>query len=64
MFGYKQKGPEAVRNCNVFYYLTYEGSVSLDTISDPVLKEVGAPLLGGFGGFGGFEAFLGVLGGF
>lgn len=28
-------GPEAVRAVNVFYYLTYEGAVSLDTISDP-----------------------------
>ncbi|XP_072155979.1 neurobeachin isoform X4 [Bemisia tabaci] len=39
IFGYKQKGPEAVRACNVFYYLTYEGSVDLETIQDPVLKE-------------------------
>jgi hypothetical protein len=24
----------------VFYYLTYEGSVDMDSISDPVMKEV------------------------
>ncbi|XP_023318209.1 neurobeachin isoform X4 [Trichogramma pretiosum] len=39
IFGYKQKGPEAVRATNVFYYLTYEGSVDLDSITDPVMKE-------------------------
>ncbi|KAI6219615.1 hypothetical protein M3Y99_01645100 [Aphelenchoides fujianensis] len=26
IFGYKQRGPEAVRATNVFYYLTYEGA--------------------------------------
>ncbi|XP_055712582.1 neurobeachin isoform X5 [Phlebotomus papatasi] len=39
IFGYKQRGPEAVRATNVFYYLTYEGSVELDTIADPVMRE-------------------------
>ncbi|XP_055302311.1 neurobeachin isoform X13 [Sitodiplosis mosellana] len=39
IFGYKQRGPEAVRATNVFYYLTYEGSVELDTITDIVMKE-------------------------
>ncbi len=39
IFGYKQRGPEAVRNCNVFYYLTYEGAVNLDNIDDPIIKE-------------------------
>ncbi|XP_011694083.1 PREDICTED: neurobeachin [Wasmannia auropunctata] len=39
IFGYKQKGPEAVRATNVFYYLTYEGSVELDTITDPMMRE-------------------------
>lgn len=35
----KFSGPEAVRATNVFYYLTYEGSVDLDTITDPVMRE-------------------------
>ncbi|XP_062502057.1 protein FAN-like [Corticium candelabrum] len=35
IFGYKQRGPEAVKACNVFYHLTYEGTVDLDSISDP-----------------------------
>ncbi|KAI8127771.1 Neurobeachin [Lucilia cuprina] len=39
IFGYKQRGPEAVRATNVFYYLTYEGSVDLDAIGDPVMRE-------------------------
>ncbi len=39
IFGYKQRGPEAIRACNVFYYLTYEGAVQLDQIEDPVIKQ-------------------------
>ncbi|XP_035827819.1 neurobeachin [Aplysia californica] len=39
IFGYKQRGPEAVRATNVFYYLTYEGTVNLDTMTNPVMKE-------------------------
>ncbi|KAL0973092.1 hypothetical protein UPYG_G00198850 [Umbra pygmaea] len=40
IFGYKQRGPEAVRALNVFHHLTYEGSVSLDSTTDPTLREV------------------------
>ena len=32
-------GPEAVRATNVFYYLTYEGTVDLESIGDPVMRE-------------------------
>uniref|UniRef100_A0A672MME2 Neurobeachin n=1 Tax=Sinocyclocheilus grahami TaxID=75366 RepID=A0A672MME2_SINGR len=40
IFGYKQRGPEAARALNVFHYLTYEGSVNLDSLaSDPPLYE-------------------------
>ncbi|XP_076876338.1 neurobeachin a isoform X5 [Brachyhypopomus gauderio] len=39
IFGYKQRGPEAVRALNVFHYTSYEGSVNLDTITDPQLRE-------------------------
>ncbi|XP_060598454.1 protein FAN-like, partial [Ruditapes philippinarum] len=35
IFGYKQRGEEAEKADNVFYYLTYEGSVDLDSIKDP-----------------------------
>ena len=36
---YKQRGPEAVRSTNVFYHLTYEGSVNLSEIADPVARD-------------------------
>lgn len=36
---YCSPGPEAVRATNVFYYLTYEGSADLDSITDPVMRE-------------------------
>jgi hypothetical protein len=39
IFGYKQQGPEAVANNNVFYYLTYEGAVDLEKESDPRRKR-------------------------
>ena len=45
IFGYTQRGPEAVRATNVFYYLTYEGNVNLDAITDPVMREVATSAL-------------------
>ena len=39
IFGYKQRGPEATRACNVFYYLTYEGACNLEQIDDPIMKQ-------------------------
>lgn len=39
IFGYKQRGPEAVRATNVFYYLTYEGAVNLNAIENPTLRQ-------------------------
>ncbi|KAE9038699.1 BEACH domain-containing protein [Phytophthora rubi] len=39
IFGFKQQGPAAVEACNVFYHLTYEGSVDLDAITDPSTKR-------------------------
>ncbi|KAG7243069.1 hypothetical protein INR49_016444 [Caranx melampygus] len=49
IFGYKQRGPEAVRALNVFHYLTYEGSVSLDSITDPLLREATEAQIQSFG---------------
>ncbi|XP_031833417.1 protein FAN isoform X2 [Nomia melanderi] len=34
IFGYKQRGTEAVKADNVFFHLCYEGAVDLDTIRD------------------------------
>uniref|UniRef100_UPI003590263B lipopolysaccharide-responsive and beige-like anchor protein isoform X2 n=1 Tax=Myxine glutinosa TaxID=7769 RepID=UPI003590263B len=39
MFGYKQRGPEAIRALNVFYHLTYEGSINMAAIHDLVTRE-------------------------
>ncbi|CAF3766606.1 unnamed protein product [Rotaria sordida] len=36
IFGYKQRGPEAIRAINVFYYLTYEGTLNFDAITNPI----------------------------
>uniref|UniRef100_A0A7N8YDP2 Neurobeachin n=1 Tax=Mastacembelus armatus TaxID=205130 RepID=A0A7N8YDP2_9TELE len=38
IFGYKQRGPEAVRALNVFSFLSYEGAVNLDNL-DTVQRE-------------------------
>ncbi|XP_023316576.1 protein FAN-like [Trichogramma pretiosum] len=34
IFGYKQRGDEALKADNVFFHLCYEGAVDLDTITD------------------------------
>ncbi|KAG7248018.1 hypothetical protein CRUP_009759, partial [Coryphaenoides rupestris] len=39
IFGYKQRGPEAVRGLNVFNFLSYEGAVTLDNL-DAAQREV------------------------
>lgn len=38
-------GPEAVKATNVFFHLTYEGNVDLDSITDPVMREVNSVML-------------------
>ena len=49
IFGYKQKGPEAVKNFNIFYYLTYEGMIDIDDIKDPILKASFETQISNFG---------------
>jgi factor associated with neutral sphingomyelinase activation len=39
IFGYKQSGKEAVKNCNVFHYMTYENSEDIDLIDDPYFNS-------------------------
>ncbi|OUM68124.1 hypothetical protein PIROE2DRAFT_4265, partial [Piromyces sp. E2] len=39
IWGYKQKGEEAVKAYNVFYYLTYEGAIDIDRVKDPIKKK-------------------------
>ncbi|KAJ7563203.1 hypothetical protein O6H91_03G100400 [Diphasiastrum complanatum] len=38
IFGYRQRGKAAVEATNVFFYLTYEGAVEIDSIQDPAMK--------------------------
>ncbi|XP_013144824.1 PREDICTED: neurobeachin isoform X2 [Papilio polytes] len=49
IFGYKQRGPEAVRATNVFYYLTYEGGVRLDQITEAVTRTAVEDQIRSFG---------------
>ena len=49
IFGHKQKGPEAEKALNVFFYLTYEGSVDIDRIADEVEKRAIIAQISNFG---------------
>ena len=40
IFGRKQQGPEAIKANNVFFYLTYYGSVDVASIEDDGLRQV------------------------
>ncbi|GMF25693.1 unnamed protein product [Phytophthora lilii] len=39
VFGSKQRGAAAVEANNVFFYLTYEGMVDVDSVTDPIVKS-------------------------
>lgn len=39
IFGFKQKGPDAVKAFNVFFYLTYYGSIDVAAIEDESLRS-------------------------
>lgn len=49
IFGCKQQGAAAADACNVFYHLTYEGAVDLDTISDTAMKRAIVDQINEFG---------------
>eukprot|EP01132_Coremiostelium_polycephalum_P005552 gene5552-6914_t len=49
IFGYKQQGKAAEDALNVFYYLTYEGAVNIDAITDPVEKAATISQINNFG---------------
>ncbi|KAI9318572.1 hypothetical protein BX666DRAFT_1855381 [Dichotomocladium elegans] len=49
IFGYKQQGPEAVSNLNVFHHVSYEGAVDLDAITDVVEKTATIGIINNFG---------------
>jgi hypothetical protein len=39
VFGYKQRGREAIKCLNTFVHVTYEGAVDINSIADPVQRE-------------------------
>mmetsp|Transcript_625 Transcript_625/g.751 ORF Transcript_625/g.751 Transcript_625/m.751 type:complete len:511 (-) Transcript_625:46-1578(-) len=49
IFGYKQRGQEAVDALNVFFFITYEGAVDIDAITDPTDKKAKIQQINGFG---------------
>ncbi|XP_021904492.1 BEACH domain-containing protein C2 [Carica papaya] len=49
IFGYKQRGREAIQANNVFFYITYEGAVDIDKISDPVQQRATQDQIAYFG---------------
>ncbi|CAI5488721.1 unnamed protein product [Closterium sp. Naga37s-1] len=49
VFGYKQRGEAAVQADNVFYYLTYEGAVDIDAITDQTRRTAIEQQIAAFG---------------
>jgi len=49
IFGFKQTGKAAVDAHNVFHYLSYEGKVNIDKITDPVEKIATIGIINNFG---------------
>lgn len=49
IFGYKQRGKAAESAHNVFYYMTYEGAVDVESIQDPVLLKATQDQISCFG---------------
>ncbi|KAK1313447.1 hypothetical protein QJS10_CPA06g00328 [Acorus calamus] len=49
IFGYKQRGKEAIAASNVFFYITYEGAVDIDKITDPVQQRATQDQIAYFG---------------
>ena len=39
VFGYKQRGREAIASQNTFVHVTYEGAVDLEKLEDPIQRE-------------------------
>ncbi|KAL3023955.1 hypothetical protein AAZX31_04G093500 [Glycine max] len=49
VFGYKQRGKPAVEAANIFYYLTYEGAVDLETMEDDLQRAAIEDQIANFG---------------
>jgi len=39
VFGFKQRGREAIAALNVFPHYSYEGNIDIDSLDDPILRE-------------------------
>jgi len=49
VFGSKQRGQEATEAFNVFFYMTYEGQVDIDAITDPIQQKAALDQIAHFG---------------
>lgn len=49
VFGVKQTGPAALEALNVFMHITYEGTVDIDQIEDPVMRNATLAQIENFG---------------
>jgi hypothetical protein len=49
IFGFKQRGKEAIAAHNVFYFLTYEGMVDIDAIEDEAERRATEAQINNFG---------------
>jgi Beige/BEACH domain/WD domain, G-beta repeat len=49
IFGYKQRGPQALSSHNLFHHLSYEGSVDLSKITDDVDRNAAESHIQNFG---------------
>lgn len=49
VFGFKQTGKEAIASTNVFFYLTYESAVDIDSIEDEMEKQATISQIMNFG---------------
>ena len=49
IFGFKQQGKPAIEAVNVFYFLTYEGAVNLDAITDENVRRATEAQIDHFG---------------
>ncbi|KNA15279.1 hypothetical protein SOVF_099670 isoform A [Spinacia oleracea] len=49
VFGYKQRGKPAVEAGNIFYYLTYEGAVDLESMEDELQRSAIEDQIANFG---------------
>lgn len=49
IFGFKQRGRNSIEAFNVFFYLTYEGSVDIEAIQDPHERKATLDQISNFG---------------